>query len=133
MVTCTNTDCKWTHTNFADSCQAKFCPECGTKLVKPARKVYGGVGDEHGTYKLTVVYEGEFYCSERAEECARKTLLGEEGYAPTKTEVKLVKKTATVKSHPYRCATCKEQDEDIYSDSKSIHCEWCNESNWIKR
>lgn len=108
-----------------------FCGECGTKLIKPEPRVYGGVPSTRGLYRITLTLEQEFDCEDAADEVAHKTYFYEDE-PPTSVDIKKMRGTCDIDTHPYYCRGC-EPGYLVYSESDDVWCEWCDTRSWEKR
>ena len=111
----------------------QYCPECQGHLIAKEVKVYDGVTEDAGTYRITLVADIEFYCEDAAESEAWHSEIGEGGYRPDKVEVKFIRPKATPESHPYKCGKCYLDQETYYGSNLNAYCEWCDTRTWVSR
>jgi len=144
--------------SFRGGWEDKFCNQCGSKMQEIRPLPFVGDSQTRGIYRVTICIEREFDSEDEAEEAASRSYLNDEirfcrcdpnsrkpGLKPI--QVALVRSTVTLKTHPYVCRFCRDNEEEILeadllggpallppvSHTTEGRCNHCDMQDWVSR
>lgn len=123
----------------------KFCRQCGGGMQEVRQLPYVGENPKKGIYRITITIEREFRHQDHADECAGKSMLGEDEVRfadcdVNDIKVKFLRTTVGRETHPWECRSCRDEANNAHdrknpyvSHTDQGRCEGCGHQDWVKR